>query len=165
MHSSGTPCLCGDGSADPRPIRGPINRQPRKRRTRELGRFSGAAPHDRVFVGEKGGPVRELLWEGHWKRARAEVGLVAGFRFHDLRHTANTLTAATGASTRELMHRLGHASPAAALRYQHATHERDAAIAEALNEVVARAAPEVAAEESAHVVRLASGTRVARRRS
>jgi len=132
---------------------------------RHLETFSGPASHDRVFVGEKGGPVRELVWEGHWKRARTEVGLVPGFRFHDLRHTANTLTASTGASTRELMHRLGHASPAAALRYQHATHERDAVIAEALNEVVTRPAPEVAAEESADVVSLASGTRVARRRA
>lgn len=51
---------------------------------------------------------------------------------------ANTLTAATGASTRELMHRMGHASPAAALRYQHATRDRDAAIAAALGELIVR---------------------------
>ncbi|WP_167627060.1 tyrosine-type recombinase/integrase [Micromonospora cremea] len=39
----------------------------------------------------------------------ASIGL-ANFQFHDLRHTANTLAAASGASTRELMHRTGHAS-------------------------------------------------------
>ena len=35
------------------------------------------------------------------------------------------------------MHRLGHASPAAALRYQHATAERDQAIAERMDDLIA----------------------------
>ena len=38
--------------------------------------------------------------------------------------------------TKELMHRLGHASPQAALRYQHATRDRDIAIAEALDGLI-----------------------------
>ena len=46
-----------------------------------------------------------------------------------------TLAAATGASTKELMRRAGHASPAAALRYQHATEDRDKAIADAFDEM------------------------------
>ncbi len=58
-----------------------------------------------------------------WMRVVAKVGLPAGFHFHDLRHTGNTLAAASGASTRELMHRMGHASMRAALIYQHATSE------------------------------------------
>ena len=62
--------------------------------------------------------------------------------FHDLRHTGATLAATTGATTRELMARMGHASPRAALIYQHATQERDQAIA--------RAAP----QESARVIAL-----------
>ncbi len=41
--------------------------------------------------------------------------------------------ATQGATTRELMARAGHASPAAALRYQHATADRDVAIAAALS--------------------------------
>ena len=41
--------------------------------------------------------------------------------FHDLRHTGGTLSAATGASLKELMARLGHSSVRAALIYQHAT--------------------------------------------
>lgn len=40
------------------------------------------------------------------------------------------MAAMTGATTKQLMHRLGHASPAAALRYQHATAKRDEKIAE-----------------------------------
>jgi integrase len=63
-------------------------------------------------------------------------------RFHDLRHTGATLTAQTGATLAELMARLGHSSPAAAMRYQHATAERDQAIAAALSEfAVAKVVP------------------------
>jgi integrase len=61
-------------------------------------------------------------------------------RFHDLRHFSLTMAAATGASTKELMRRGGHASPAAALRYQHATEDRDKAIAEALSGMESEAA-------------------------
>jgi integrase len=61
---------------------------------------------------------------------------VEGLRFHDLRHTAATLAVAAGASTRELMVRMGHSSSAAALRYQHVMAGRDAAIAAALDELV-----------------------------
>jgi integrase len=49
-----------------------------------------------------------------------------------LRHAGNTWAAATGASTKELMARMGHAGAAAALRYQHATRDRDRVIAAAL---------------------------------
>ena len=38
-------------------------------------------------------------------------------RFHDLRHTGAVLAASTGATLAELMARLGHATPGAALRY------------------------------------------------
>jgi len=44
--------------------------------------------------------------------------------------------ASTGASTKELMARMGHASPRAALIYQHATEERDVVIAEGLSQMV-----------------------------
>ncbi len=56
--------------------------------------------------------------------------------FHDLRHTGNHFAAASGASTRELMGRMGHASMRAALIYQHRTSERDRAIADALDELI-----------------------------
>jgi integrase len=56
-------------------------------------------------------------------------------RFHDLRHTGAVLAAATGATLAELMRRLGHSTPAAAMIYQHAADDRDAAIAAALSEI------------------------------
>ena len=56
-----------------------------------------------------------------------QVGL-DGLRVHDLRHTAVTLAAATGATTKELMERMGHTSPGVALRYQHVMADRQAAL-------------------------------------
>ena len=57
--------------------------------------------------------------------------------FHDPRHTGSTMASAAGASLRELMERPGHSSSPAALIYQHATSERDRAIADALDVLAA----------------------------
>jgi integrase len=59
------------------------------------------------------------------------------FGFHDLRHTGQTLAASTGATQKDLMRRLGRASPAASNRYLHAVEGRDAEIARALSELAA----------------------------
>lgn len=67
-----------------------------------------------------------------WRPA-AEAAGVPGMRWHDLRHTGATLAAQAGATVPELMARIGHSTPAAALRYQHAAQGRDAQIAEALS--------------------------------
>ena len=59
-------------------------------------------------------------------------------RWHDLRHTGAVLAASTGATLAELMARLGHSTPDAALRYQHAAQGRDMAIARALSDLAGR---------------------------
>jgi integrase len=98
--------------------------------------FAAEGPKGAVFVGRAGGRLRRTNFRKHsWIPATRAVG-IEGLRFHDLRHTGNTLAAATGASTRELMARMGHASARAALIYQHATRERDALIASALSDVI-----------------------------
>jgi integrase len=51
---------------------------------------------------------------------------------HDLRHTGGTLSAAAGATLKELMARLRHSSVRASMIYQHATRDRDKSIAAAL---------------------------------
>ena len=56
-----------------------------------------------------------------------------------LNHAAGTLAAQTGATQRELMARLGHATSAASLRYQHAAQRRDSDIAAGLDRIVADA--------------------------
>jgi integrase len=93
------------------------------------------APSDLLFRGSRGGPLRRAVLHRAWALARSRLGL-EHLHFHDLRHTGNTLAAATGASTRELMVRMGHASADAALRYQHATRERDRVIAAKIDTLV-----------------------------
>ncbi len=56
-------------------------------------------------------------------------------RWHDLRHTGAVLAAQTGATLAELMGRLGHSTPGAAMRYQHVAGGRDAEIAAALSKL------------------------------
>ena len=50
-------------------------------------------------------------------------------RFHDLRHSGAVLAAYAGATLAELMARLGHSTPQAAMRYQHAAQGRDEVVA------------------------------------
>jgi integrase len=104
-----------------------------------LDRYTGTEPDDLVFTGEKGGTVRPHVLQKAWVQAKTTTGLDQ-FHLHDLRHAGNTWAAATGASTKELMARMGHANSEAALRYQHATADRDQAIARALS-ALARPAP------------------------
>jgi len=81
-----------------------------------------------VFPSADGQPMRRSNFRRRvWEPATAEVGM-SGLRFHDLRHTAATLAAASGTSLKALMARIGHASAAAALRYQHVIDGQDAEI-------------------------------------
>jgi integrase len=70
----------------------------------------------------------------HWYKARHQAGR-DGLRWHDLRHSGAVLAAATGASLAELMARLGHSTPQAAMRYQHAAQGRDREIAALLSKL------------------------------
>lgn len=100
---------------------------------RHLEWFAEKGPDGLVFIGPRGGRLRGSHFHKVWRRALRKAGLDPSLHLHDLRHTGNTLTAASGASLRELMARMGHASTRAAMIYQHATRERDQEIAKALN--------------------------------
>ncbi len=104
----------------------------------QLDEHCATGPDGLVIPGPGGVPFRRATLYTEWQKAVRTVG-VEGLRFHDLRHTGNTLAASTGASTKELMARMGHASPRAALIYQHATAERDVVIASALSDMIERA--------------------------
>jgi integrase len=69
-----------------------------------------------------------------WLPALVQAGLPE-VHFHDLRHTGNALTASAGASLRELMARMGHASTRGALVYLHDTDDRQRAIAAAVSDL------------------------------
>lgn len=80
-------------------------------------------------------PLAPHVLHGAWARARAAHDL-DHIHLHDLRHVSGTLAAPTGDGTKELMYRLGHASPQAALRYQHATRDRDLKTSAAIDELI-----------------------------
>jgi integrase len=83
--------------------------------------------------------------------------------FHDLRHTGNSLTANAGANLQELMTRMGHTSPRAALIYLHSTDQRQRDIAEALGRLVRADLAKARKGSSRPTVRRSSGTQRARR--
>ncbi|MGY5031049.1 tyrosine-type recombinase/integrase [Streptomyces sp. 900116325] len=103
-----------------------------------LAVFAEPGPDGRVFIGAKKATPRRNHFGKLWRKACDQVG-IKGLHFHDLRHTGNTLAAATGASTRELMTRMGHSTARAALIYQHATAERERLIGQAVSAVVEQA--------------------------
>lgn len=94
--------------------------------------FAQSGPDGRVFVGPQGGYIRRQNFRRIWIKACKAAG-ITDIHFHDLRHTGNTLAAASGANLRELMERMGHASTRAAVIYLHAANERDRQIADAMN--------------------------------
>jgi integrase len=102
---------------------------------KHLAARSERGANGRVFVGPRGGIPRRTNFQATWAAATKKAG-VSGLHFHDLRHTGNML-AAESASLRELMARMGHSSTRAALIYQHASREREAAIAAAISARVA----------------------------
>jgi integrase len=100
--------------------------------------YVGDKPDAFVFTGESG----RTVWRGtfnklvKWTEAVAAVG-APGLHFHDLRHTGNTLASrAPGASLRDIMARMGHDNPRAALIYQHGNAEADRGIAAAMEKAV-----------------------------
>jgi integrase len=103
-----------------------------------LARYVRRGPDSVLFVGLRSRrPVTRSRVSASWRAACAEVGAPPGLRIHDLRHHAATLTARMpGITTKELMTRIGHSSPRAALIYQHAAEERDRAIADYLDDTV-----------------------------
>jgi len=113
-----------------------------------LDRFVGPEPDAWVFTGPRGAPIGESYLSTHFRRAITAVpGAPAGLRVYDLRHHAATLTAQIpGVTTKELMARIGHSSPRAALIYQHATAERDKRIADAMAEAIKKATPRAGSE-------------------
>jgi integrase len=90
-----------------------------------------------LFTGLRGEPITRARLSKEWRAARTAANAPEGLRIHDLRHHAATLTARMpGITTKELMARIGHASPRAALIYQHATEQRDREIAAYLDEAI-----------------------------
>jgi hypothetical protein len=97
-----------------------------------LRRFVDPENEAPLFLGAKGLRLRPSNFWVIWDTARRRAGLT-WVRFDDLRHFAATMFASTGASTKEIMRRGGWKSVAMVVRFEHASEERDALLAQALN--------------------------------
>jgi integrase len=99
-----------------------------------LSKYVGIKHDSLLFPNESGGHLQPSTLSRHWYKARAAARR-PDLRWHDLRHSGAVLAAATGASLAELMSRLGHSTPQAAMRYQHAAQGRDREIAALLSKL------------------------------
>jgi len=106
-----------------------------------LDHYAEAGPDGRLFAGPQGAVPRRRNFNRVWRSAITTAGIPAelGLHLHDLRHTGSTWSAQSGATLRELMARIGHSSTRAAMIYQHATRDRDQAIATALDTLIMEA--------------------------
>ena len=85
-----------------------------------------------LFPAGNGGHIAPATLYRHFYAAREAAGR-PDLRFHDLRHTGQTLAARAGADLRELMNRAGQSTSTAALRYIHEVDGRQVEIAEGLS--------------------------------
>lgn len=104
--------------------------------TAHLKNHVDLSPESLLFPGSDGGHLRADLYRTRWEKAREAIGK-PNLRVHDLRHVGAVLAAQSGATTAELMHRLGHTTPAMALRYQHVAAGRDAEVAARMSRLAA----------------------------
>ena len=104
---------------------------------KHLMTYVDSAPDALMFTGPKGGALRRAHFNNltRWVETVKKLGS-PGLHFHDLRHTGNLFAAQTGATTKDLMARMGHDDMRAALIYQRATSEADQRIADRLSVLV-----------------------------
>lgn len=95
---------------------------------------TGKSPESLVFTTTRGLRLSQTAFTKSVKNGFASVGKPK-MRVHDLRHVGATLAAHAGATTKELMSRIGHTTPAMSMRYQIAAQERDIFIADKLSEM------------------------------
>ncbi|MFJ6428903.1 tyrosine-type recombinase/integrase [Microbacterium maritypicum] len=95
-------------------------------------------PRSPLFPRRDGEAITGNALSHAWRKAARGIGL-GQFHVHDLRHAGLTLAAQAGGTTRELMARAGHRTARAALIYQHAAEERNAALAGAMDALTAAA--------------------------
>jgi integrase len=128
-----------------------------------LNCFAADGDDGLVFTSPTGGPLRHSNFRrGVWDGARAATGLT-GIHFHDLRHTGNDMAAATGATLRELMDRMGHSSTKAALTYLHGSDARQRQIADSLSKIAGDEMRRTEDGADSPTVAKRSGTQRARR--
>jgi integrase len=90
-----------------------------------VGQAAGKKPEDVLFSSPNGEPIRLANWRQRvWDPAVAAAGLT-GLTPHDLRHTAASLTIASGASVKHVQRMLGHKDAAMTLNVYASLFEDD----------------------------------------
>jgi integrase len=100
-----------------------------------IAEHAQAGANGLLFPNTSGAQIHSGALYSVYRPARAAAGR-PDLRFHDLRHSGAVFAAHAGATTRELMDRLGHSTPGMALRYQHVAEGRQAEIARRLSAMV-----------------------------
>jgi integrase len=102
--------------------------------TSDLRKHLEALPKDAplAFTRSTGTPLAHSNFRRRVWLPALEAARLPGVHVHDLRHTGNQLIAYAGANPRELMARMGHDNPRAALIYVHSSADRQRALADAV---------------------------------
>jgi integrase len=99
---------------------------------RAHARFGGG---EALLFPSAGDPQRHLMqttFNKQWRKITAAAGR-PGLKFHYLRHSHANAYTELGATTAEVMARLGHSTPSMAQHYQHATQRRATVLARRLS--------------------------------
>jgi integrase len=104
-----------------------------------LLQFTAPEPDGLLFPATGNGHLAPSTLYRHFYSARTAAGR-EDLRWHDLRHTGAVLAAQAGATLADLMARLGHSTPGAAMKYQHAAEGRDVLLAKALSRIAKKQA-------------------------
>lgn len=91
-------------------------------------------PHELVFTGRHGAPLRRNFAARIFKPAVAAAGLDPALTFHGLRHAATSLMVEAGEHPRVIQQRLGHATARLSMElYAHVPEASDRAVARNLD--------------------------------
>lgn len=100
---------------------------------KHLLEHTAEGPRGLLFPGDRTDHMSVRFLMDRYRPAREQAGR-PDLTIHHLRHTALTLAGQHGATSAELQARAGHASQAAMAIYQHATLDRDKALAAKIGE-------------------------------
>lgn len=92
-------------------------------------------PEALLFTTTQGNRLSKAAFTRGLKRGYVKIGRPE-LRVHDLRAVGATYAAQAGATTKELMSRLGHTTPRMAMKYQMASEARDEALAKKMSEMI-----------------------------
>lgn len=94
-----------------------------------------AGPEALLLPAPNGGHLHSSLFARLFQKAAVASGRPDATP-HTLRHTGASLATSVGATTADVMARLGHTTPAMAMHYQHSLDGADARVAQGLSRIL-----------------------------